>query len=186
MTQLDDLNVKLDTLETDVAKETTVGDSMATLLAALKALYDAAIGGATDLSSAQARVGAVSATVEAKTAAWAAAVIANTPPPAGGNPIALPDGVAGAAYSATLEAIPGLAPFTNSATGLPDGMTADITAPLISAPAAVVADPTAVPPIEGTPGIAAGDYTIVWTSTDSDPATPAVIRNYTLKVVPAA
>ena len=166
MTQLDDLNVKLATLETDVAGEKTVGDGMAVLLAEIKHMLDNAIGGATDLTSAQARVGAVSAVIEANTTAWAKAVLDNTPS-GGGAVIALPGATLGAAYSATLDLIPGLAPFTNTISGgaLPDGLVADASAPLIS----------------GTPE-RIGDFAFAWTSTDADPTSPDVVRNYTISV----
>lgn len=65
---------ELDQLEADVAGIGTVVDSAVTLLGGLKAQLDAAIASG-DMS----RVAAVNATLEAKTQALAAAVVANTP-----------------------------------------------------------------------------------------------------------
>lgn len=67
---------ELDTLEADVTAQSTVIDSAVTLLNGLKAKLDAAIASG-DMS----RVAAVNAEIEAKTAALASAVQANTPTP---------------------------------------------------------------------------------------------------------
>lgn len=65
---------EIDKLESDVAAEETVLGGVTSLLSGLKAELDAAIA-ANDMS----RVSAVSAKIEADTAALSAAVVANTP-----------------------------------------------------------------------------------------------------------
>jgi hypothetical protein len=69
-----EMAAELDKVEADVAAENTVIDSAVALLAGLKAELDAAIA-----SGDPNRLTALSASIEAKTAALAAAVTANTP-----------------------------------------------------------------------------------------------------------
>lgn len=145
-------------LTQEVAETKSVMQSAKALIVGLKEKLDAA---GTD----PAALAALSAELDASQNDLAAAIAANTP--AAPTPIALPDAVMGQPYSATLEAIAGAAPFTNSIAGAPSWLVAESSAPLLS----------------GTPDQIGGPFVFEWTSTDSDPETPNVTRTYSIRVV---
>lgn len=163
-----EMSAELDALKVAVAKNTSVIESALLLIQGFKAALDAALEELKN-SGNPAALKALSAELGAEDDKLAAAVAAGTGGGGGGGgtPIALAAGQVGVPYSATLDPIPGLAPFSNTVTGgtLPAGLTADITAPLIS----------------GTP-TAQGDSAFEWTSTDADPLTSNVVRNYTISI----
>lgn len=97
--------------------------------------------------------------------------------------IALPDAVLGSPYQATLEPIPGTAPFANTlGATAPDWLVADSSAPTVYSRPAVAGT-------DGQPGQPAavadriGSFEFDWTTTDSDPESPDVTRRYSLNVV---
>jgi hypothetical protein len=153
----------LDALKAEVAANKSITASAVALLKGLKDALDAAIA-----SGDPAQIQALADSLGQSDASLAAAIVANTPPTGGGGtPIALPNATLGQAYSASLDPIPGTAPFINTlGAGAPSWLVADATAPLLS----------------GTPD-QIGDFAFSWTSTDSDPGSPDVTRNYTLSVV---
>ena len=161
------MSASLDALTAKVAETKTIAASAVTLLQGLKAALDAAIA-ANNAGDNGAALDALAADLGSTDAALAAAITANTPTTGGGGAaIALPAGQLGVAYSATLDPITGAAPFTNTlASGaLPDGLTLDSSAPVIS----------------GMPS-RIGDFAFSVSITDSDPLTPDVVRNYTISI----
>jgi hypothetical protein len=130
---------ELDALKAAVANNNSLIDSAITLLRGLKTALDAAI--AANAAGDPTALATLSASLGTEDAALAAAIAANAPPPAGGNPIALPAGTVGVPYSATLEPIVGLAPFTNSLSGAPAWLACDLSAPLVFSKPAVPAGP---------------------------------------------
>jgi len=112
--------------------------------------------------------------LDAQSGAVQAAIDANAPLLGGGGGgavVALPDGVVGVAYEAQLTPPVGIAPFSFSVESgaLPGGVVADTSAPVI----------------RGTPD-AAGDFAFALRVQDADAGTTDEVRNYTIKVNPAA